>query len=375
MKRSQYQLLANMNNDINLDLPINNLSFGQVSVAILREFYRRGLTPNVFPLQNQVDISSQVPDKGFEQWLNHCIGKAHREASRNNPSYKLWHINGSLGSYSKSDSRLIVFHELDALTQSEINVLKNQDKVYVTSTYTQSVFKMFGVESEYLPLGFDSHNFRQLEKRPKIDGVTSMSIFGKWEPLRKGHAQMLRAWVKKYGNNPKYRLNLSVTNPFIKAENLNQMIGQALEGRQYYNLNFLLFQNSNAEYNSTLQAGEIALCMGKAEGRDLPCYHATAMGAWPVAMNGHAYKDYLNSDNAILVNPNGKEVAHDGIFFINGHGNQWNQGNVFTFSDDEFVAAMEEAEKRAEKGINVAGLELQKRTYKETVDVLLKDLK
>ncbi len=360
-----------MSNDITFDLPINGLSFGNVSIALLRECYKRGMTPNIMPMNGQVDIGTQVPDEGFTKWLQHCINKAQKETSRKATSYKLWHINQSLQSYSKTDSRLIVFHEVDGLTSTEINVLKNQDRVYVTSTFTQQVFKTFGIDSTYLPLGFDSHNFKTLEKRPKIDGVTSFSIFGKWEPLRKSHAQMLKAWVKKYGNNKSYRLNLSVTNPFVKPEMLNQMIGQALEGKSYFNVNFLPFQESNAAYNQVLQAGEIALCMGVGEGRDLPCYHATAMGAWPVALNATAYKDYLTPDNAILINPNGKQVAHDGMFFVNGNGHPWNQGNFFTWSDDEFVAGMEEAEKRVANGINTVGLELQKLTYSNTLDVLL----
>jgi len=363
------------NQDMILDLPINNLSFGNVSIAILREFYKRGLSPNVMPMNGQVDLGAQVPDEGFAKWLHQCIGKAQKEASRSAPSVRLWHINGSLPSFSNQGNDLIVFHELDSLTSTEINVLKNQHKVYVTSTYTQQVFKLFGVDSTYLPLGFDSHNFHVLEKRPSIEGVTSFSIFGKWEPLRKSHAQMLRAWVKKYGNNRAHRLNLSITNAFIKPEHLNQMIGQALEGKSYFNVNFLEYQPSNAAFNQVLQAGEIALCMGVGEGRDLPCYHATAMGAWPVAVNATAYKDYLSPDNAVLVNPNGKQVAHDGMFFISGNGNQWNQGNFFTWSDDEFVAAMEEAEKRAKGGLNTKGLDLQKVTYADTVDILLKDIK
>lgn len=357
--------------ELTIDFALNDLSFGQTSVAILRELYRRGMNPDIFPLQEQVAIGSQVPDEGFNRWLQHCIAKAPREFSRKNRCWKLWHIRGSFGSYSELGNDLIVFHELDALTSTEINVLKQQRKVYVTSTYTQRVFEMFGIQSTYLPLGFDNHNFKPLEKRPKIDGVTSWGVMGKWEPLRKSHAQVLRAWVKKYGNNAKHRLNLSVTNPFLKPEQLNAMIGQALEGKQFWNLNFLPWQGSNAEYNTTLQAADIVLCMGVGEGRDLPCYHATAMGAWPVALRGTAYLDYLNDENAVLVSPNGKQVAHDGMFFQNGNGNPWNQGNLFTWADEDFVVAMEEAEKRAATGINVKGLELQKVTYRETVDVLI----
>lgn len=356
-------------NNINLDLPINSLSFGNVSIAILREFYNRGLHPNVFPLNNQVDLSSRVPDEKFNQWLVNCINKAPKESKRSDTSIKLWHLNGALNTYSSRDSRLITFHETDSLTPHEVNILKNQDKVYVTSKFTQQVFETYGIKSIYLPLGFDNHNFKQLEKRPKTEGVITFGMFGKWEPLRKSHIQILKNWVKKYGNNTKYRLNLSIENPFLKQEQVNGMLAGALEGKQYNNLNFIPFQKENAVYNQVLQNCDIALCMGVGEGRDLPCYHATAMGAWPVALRAHCYTDYLNDDNAILVSPNGKVVAHDGIFFHQGQ--PFNQGNFFTWSDDEFVTAMEKAEEKVKNGINQEGLKLQNLTYKDTVDVLL----
>lgn len=350
------------------DFALNNLSFGQTSVAILREAYTRGLQPNVFPLNGVVDIGAQKHDEKFNQWLGRCINKAQKDHSRSHTAFKLWHISNSLQSYSAVDSRLITFFELDSLTPLEINILRNQQKVYVTSTFTKEVFKTFGVNSEYIPLGFDSHNFHVLEKRLKIEGVTSWLMCGKWE-LRKGHAQMLQNWVKKYGNNRAHRLNLSITNQFMKPEHLNAVIAQTLEGKSYWNVNFLPWSATNAEYNSVLQSSDIILSCSRGEGRDLPCYHATAMGAWPVALRAHAFLDYLTDDNAILINPNGKMPAADGVFF--GQNGPTNSGNFFTWSDDEFVAACELAEKKAATGLNVKGLDLQRVTYADTLDALL----
>lgn len=364
--------MSNQSNDFGLDLALNNLSFGQVSVAILRECYKRGLHPNLFPLQGQVDISAQKPDDGFNKWLGNCIGKAQKDHSRKHTAVKLWHMQGALQSYSDVDSRLLTFHELDSITPTEKNVLLNQSRVYVTSTFTQSVFKMFGVDSTYLPLGFDSHNFSVLPDRPHIKDVISFGIGGKLE-MRKGHLKVLNLWAKKYGNKREYRLNAAIHNPFLKPEHLNAMIGQALEGKQYWNINFLPYMGANAEYNQFLQANDIYLAMSGGEGRDLPAYHSVALGSHIVALNAHAYRDYLTEENAVLVNPNGKRPAADGVFF---HPNTpFNSGNFFDFGDDEFVAAMEEAERRAKAGINTKGLDLQKVTYSDTVDILLKDIK
>jgi hypothetical protein len=358
--------------DFSLDVAINGLSFGAVSIGILRECYKRGLHPSVFPLQGQVDLGAQKPDDGFNKWLGNCINKAHKEASRQNTAIKLWHLQGGLNSYSATNSRLITFHETDQITPTEINVLKNQSRVYVTSTFTQQVFKMFGVESEYLPLGFDSHNFHVLPERPRVKDVISFGLGGKLE-IRKGHLKVLALWAKKYGNKREYRLNCALSNPFLKPEVWNGMVGQALEGKQYYNINFLNHMPTNAEYNQFLQANDIYLAMSGGEGRDLPAYHSVALGAHIVALKAHAYNDYLTDANAVLVTPNGKRPAADGVFF---HPNTpFNSGNFFDFGEDDFLAACEKAEARVKTGINVAGLELQKLTYADTVDVLLKDLK
>lgn len=371
--------------DFALEVPINQVSFGNVSIAILREIHKKGLFPNVFPIQpithrEALDgfMNAQTPDKEFADWLWNCISKASKDHCRKNTSVRLWHINGSLQSYSESDSRLITFHELDTLTPTEINILKNQDRIYVTSSFSKRIFSEYGVESTYLPLGFDSHNFKILEKRPKVEGVTSWGIAGKFE-IRKNHHKILNLWAKKYGNNKDHRLNLAIFNPFLKPEHTQSLINQALEGKQYWNIGprqpdgtiGLPYMVTNAEYNQFLQTNDVYIALSGGEGRDLPAFHSAALGAHVIALKAHAYLDYFNESNAILVNPNGKRPAADGIFFIPN--STFNNGNFFDFSDQDFSNACDEAEKRVVGGINTAGLELQKNTYAETMDCLLKD--
>lgn len=352
------------------NVPINTLSFGNVSVGILREVFARGLNPNVLPIGGQADLSNQKADAAFNARLQTAINDGQLKHSRDDSVVRLWHIQGSLETYSRRDSRLITFFELDALQPTEVNILRNQDKVYVTSTYTQRTFADYGIASEYLPIGFDTFNYHVLDNRPQIDGVTTFCLGGKLEK-RKGHFKVLNLWAKRYGNDMRYRLNCALTNPFMKPEHQNALIAQALEGKQYANINWLPYMATNAEYNQFLQSGQIYLAMSGGEGRGLPEYHAAALGAWPVALKAHAYLDYFTPDNAVLVNPNSKVPATDGVFF--GSAGPFNVGNIFDFDDGEFIAACEEAEKRAASGLNTKGLDLQRLTYKDTVDVLLKD--
>ena len=70
-----------------------------------------------------------------------------------------------------------------------------------------------------------------------------------------------------------------------------------------------------------------------------------------------------------MLQPNGKELAADGIFF--NQGGPFNQGNIYTFDTDEFIAAMETAETKVGSK-NEEGLKLQKEfTYEKTLDKIL----
>lgn len=360
-----------------LNIPLNAVSFGSTSIALLREMYRRGLNPALFPI-GPVDLSAQKPDPEFNKRLEAGINSAQQRHSRQHTALRLWHIMGSLETVSARDSRLITFQETGQLTPLELNVLRNQQRVYVTNRYAQTFFKLYGVEAEWMPLGFDAHNFAPLEKRPGIEGVTSWALLGKAE-YRKFSYRQLALWAKRYGRDPKHRLNLAISNGFLKPEDQNGLILRALEGKtigaggHYWNINPLPFAPTNAEYNVTLQSSEIVLSCSGSEGFGLPEFHAAALGAWPVVLKAHAYLDHFNDENAIMVPVSGMEPIADGIFFHQGA--PVNQGNRFTFTDEAFYAGCEEAERRLKTlGLNEKGRLLQQQTYAPAVDILLKDL-
>ena len=150
---------------------------------------------------------------------------------------------------------------------------------------------------------------------------------GKFEK-RKHTAKILKLWAKKYGNNYNYQLSCCITNPFLKKEQLEGMITQALEGKSYGNINFIPFLPQNAQVNDYLNSIDIDIGgVSGAEGWNLPSFNATCLGKWSIVLNETSHKDWANKDNCILVNSLGKEPCYDGKFFVQG--GEFNQGNIY----------------------------------------------
>jgi hypothetical protein len=354
------------------NLPLNSTSLGQVSLSILRELYARKVEINLFPIGG-ADLSSQNQDQDFFQWLQNSINSAGKDHNKNTPIFKLWHINGSLESYSNKQV-LLSFYEVDSPTATEINFIKNNEKVLFSSNYSVSIFKSLGVNNvDYLPLAFDNTHFKNTQKR-NTTGI-QFGLFGKLEPQRKRHLKTLALWAKKYGNNPNYTLNCAIFNHFLDPNIQTQIIQQALNGQNYFNINFLNYMPSNEAYNDLLNNTDIVLAMSGGEGWGLPEFQSVALGKHCIGLNAHAYKDWMNEKNSVLISPNGKIPCYDNIFFKQGV--EFNQGNIFDWSEEEFLQGLDLVESRYKNSpINTEGLKLQEQfTYSKMVDSILDIMK
>ena len=347
--------------------PINSVSFGNVSINIMRELFKKELSVSHFPI-GQFDAS--VYDKinnEFKEWLQTSSNNRFKTLDKNSPTVQLWHINGSENRITK-ESHLITFYEVDEPTESEKNIVNIHDSVMFSSSYAAKIFKSIGCENvKYLPIGFDP-DFHRTDKK-YLEGKIHFGLMGKFEK-RKHTARIIRAWAKKYGNNYNYQLSCCITNPFLKPEQLNQLINHALEGKRYGNINFLPFLKTNSEVNEFLNAIDIYLGgLSGAEGWNLPSFNATALGKWSIVLNATSHKDWANDKNSILVEPSGKIPCYDNQFFHQGQ--PFNQGNIYDFNDEEVIMKMEEAEEKC-KTENTEGLKLQNEfSYGKTVDKLL----
>ena len=347
--------------------PINNVSFGNVSVNLMRELFKREFSIGHFPIGNPEASVYDKLTKDFQEWLQTSINSRFKLLDKELPTLQLWHINGSENTITKN-SNLITFYEVDEPTETEKNIVNLHDKVMFSSTYAEKIFKSVGCENVCsIPMGFDP-DFHKTNKK-YLEGKIHFGLMGKFEK-RKHTAKILKIWADKYGNNYNYQLSCCVNNPFMKPEQLNQLISDALGGKQYGNINFLPFLKTNSEVNEFLNAIDIDLGgLSGAEGWNLPSFNATALGKWSIVLNATSHKDWANDKNSILVEPSGKIPSYDGHFFHQGQ--PFNQGNIYDFNEDEVIAKMEEAEEKC-KTENEEGLKLQKQfSYGKTVDKIL----
>lgn len=353
-------------------LPLNSTSLGQVSLNILRELFLKKQDIVLFPIGG-IDLSTQKQDIDFLNWIQNAINIAPKVHNRKTPIFKLWHLNGSLESYSDKQV-LLSFYELDSPTETEVNITKNNSLLLLSSNYAVSIFNNIGCDNvKFLPLAFDSNHFKQLTDLPKKEGI-HFGLFGKLEPQRKRHLKVLQNWIKKYGNKSGYFLNCAIFNHFLDPKIQTQIIAQALEGKQYWNINFLNYIPSNEAYNSLLNNTDIVLAMSGGEGWGLPEFQSVALGKHCLGLNAHAYKDWMNEENAVLIKPNSKIPAYDNIFFQQGA--PFNQGNIFDWNDQEFLDGLEKVEQKfINNPINEAGLKLQTQfTYSKMVGQILETM-
>lgn len=355
---------------INVNVPINTVSFGHCGVCILKELYDRGEAVNLFPI-GPVEASPYKLEEDFQFWLSSCAGRAKKNYKRTDSGFKLWHISSSEASISNNQT-LLTFHEVDALTPEETNILKNQKVVLVSSQFSKEVFEKAGLRNVvYCPLGFDKMHFKQIEK-PSEDKIT-FSLFGKYEK-RKHTEKVIKAWLKRYKNDKDFVLNLHVYNPFFSQEQNGQILGNVFGGQKPWNVNPIGYVQTLAEFNSALNYADIVLDMSGGEGFSLPSFHAVALGKHAVLHNCSSIKDWAPDSGAVLIEPSGKEPVYDGLFFKNGQDH--NQGNIFTWDEDEFISGCEQAVRNAKSNrLNEKGLLLQEKyTWSKTVDIIQENL-
>lgn len=349
-----------------LHLPINSVSFGQVSTLYLRTLYERekagdlSLDFSLFPI-GQPDFSSQNVPEDFGPWLQGKINKAFESHSRSTPVFKLWHLNGSMESYSEKQI-LLTFYELDKPTKVELNIAKNNVTCF-SSRYSCDVFNMFGVKTHYLPLAFDSYNFKKVEKKFHNDDRIVFNVCGKLEK-RKHHAEVIQAWISKYGRNPQYALQCATYNGFMSEQENNEIVRKIVKNDRPFNVTFYPNMKENTVYNEFINSADIIIGMSGGEGWGLPEFQSVALGKHAILLNAHSYKSWATDEMVTWVQPNGKQSAVDNKFFRQGEA--FNQGDIFTFSTEEFLAACDTAiQKVRAKRENTAGLTLQQTYSKE----------
>ena len=361
-----------MSKVLNVEVPINSLSFGNVAVNILHEFWKKKVDCNIFLIGQQPDFSAfdKLPDE-FKAWVVESMNKALGRYKTNDPVFKIWHINGAQNKVANNQF-LFTFHELDRLTPFERNILENQTEVFVSSQYTQNIINSvtLGIKANYIPLGFDSNHFHVIAKRQIPENVISLGVLAKFES-RKHSARVIELLVNKYGNNPGYVIHAAVYNPFFSPEQNKQIQMQLSQGDRIWNINFLPFVKTNSEYNSVLNSIDIVLDVSGAEAWSLPSFQAACIGKHGVLLDCAGASSWAQESGFELIDPVGKKPVYDNVFFQQG--TPFNQGEIFEFSNTDLERAIDTSIHKFKKDrVNHIGRKMvAKYTWENTAEQIL----
>jgi hypothetical protein len=361
---------------LTLNLPLNTTSFGAVSYGLLHEAYKAGHEVYFFPI-GPVDMSNCKKDDEFAKWLNEAQKRAIFEHDRNTKCIKLWHMFASdqsgstYGAYYSpcKETTFLSFYELDSPTQLELNMARNFDMAF-TSQYTCDVFAEKGVKTRFVPLFFDKEHFHVTNKKYYADDRIAFFLGGKFEH-RKRTQKAIAGWVKRFGDDRRYYLNLAVYNPFFPPQLNQQLVIGSMGGKHYYNVNVMSYIPGNEAYNDLLNANHIVIGASGAESWSLPEFQCVALGKHAVIHNCSGYKEWATEENSVLFQSLNKISSVDNVFFKeNG---DFNVGSIFDWDEDEFIHGLELAVKRYEESpINTKGLELQEKfTVSNTLNQLI----
>lgn len=355
-------------NKLLFDGPINSLSLGNTSFNFLREIWKKNVDTCFFPVGDNADFNSfDKVDPAFLEWVKQSGFKRLTSFNKDIPTLKNWHINGSERRISK-DQYLYTYHETSRATPEEINIVKQQNHVFFSSSYSANIFKDAGCDNvSNIPLGFDE-DFSIIENKFPKD-VIHFGLIGKFE-RRKNTKLIIQSFIKKYGNNNKYLLTCVVNNPFFKPEDFKAVVMDATFGKVWSNINFLPFMPKNSQVNEFLNSIDIDLSgYSNGEGWNMGAFNSTALGKWSIVSNCSSHKDWATEKNSIFIEPDGEQPCYDNYFFREG--GSFNQGNYAILTQEKFISALELSETKA-KQINEKGLLLQKEfTYKNSIEKIL----
>lgn len=354
-------------NKINVTLPISSLSLGQVSLNFLKQLHQRKIECAIFPIGN-VDVSSFSLTDEFKAWLQDGINNRYKKLDKNNPTLRCWHLNGSEVRLSNRQI-LYSFHETDTMTTEELSLIRQQDHVIFSSSYSRDIASVNGADNvSNAPLGVDEEMF-DMKRELFSKDIVHWAIVGKAE-MRKSTQRIINQWCKLYGNNRKHQLTILVYNPFFNQEQNNAVLANAYGGPRPFNVNPLPYLKTSKEVNMLLNSIDIDLSgMSMAEGYGLPSFNATAIGKWSIVNYATGHKDWATEQNSVIIKPTSKVPCYDNIFFAQGQ--PFNQGNFWNYTDEQLIEGMKKAEKLA-KTPNLEGKKLcDTHTYAKTVDTIL----
>lgn len=315
--------------------PINPLSYGLVGWNILKTLMDQGHDVALFPIDihNPNDrqkiiewhLSHISKDPNFingiaEKYLFPAMQKKF-SYDYDAPTIRIFHQHLLQESVGKGERIGFPIFELNKFSDQEKNSLKGVDYVFVPTQWAQNI-----IHSEIdkacfvVPLGVDHNIFKpsvepqQIIRDPKTETVFFLP--GKLE-VRKCHDIIHDIFAKAFNKNDVVELWLCPHSFFVDQNEMQDWIRLYKNSPLGDKIKILPRLQTQVELAQIMAQADCVLSISRAEGWDLPCLEAIAMGKPVIATNYSGHTEFCHEHNSYLVNIDELEDAYDGKFFFN----------------------------------------------------------
>ncbi len=305
---------------INLICPINKLSYGYVSINILKELMK----------EHEVSLFNlnQLQDDDVEDYDKMIIHKAldnRKNADTDAPTLIVWHHFDLINKKPKGwNGKFIAFpiFETSSFHPEEVKHIESVDGIIVTSEWYKKVIENHSkIPCKVAQLGVDQELFKRdlkLENSLRKTKETRFLVAGKWE-IRKSHQEILECFNKSFGKNSPVKLTMLCHNIFLGDRENKKWENFAKSGRMGHKVQVLTRAPSHKDIYNLMNHHHFGILPSKAEGWNLELHEMMTLAKPCITTNYSAHTEYCNKDNSYLVDITEEEPCYDGTFFM-GHG-------------------------------------------------------
>ena len=354
---------------LNIQCPINTLSYGYVSSYFIKELLKKQ-----YDIRH-INIGQPDPDENIAPFIKDAISRW--DFFNDAPCLKIWHQHDLYSFTGKGPSIGFPIFELEEFNPLETHSLGYPDFLITCSEWGRQALINNNPSrwetSHVVPLGYDDDIFKPIGLPPQ--DTTVFGNFGKFE-VRKGHDVLIEAFNKAFGKNDDVKLLMMPHNMFLSQEETNHWLKLYYQSKLGDKIEFVNRVKTQEMAYNIMSNVHCGIFPARAEGWNLEALELLASGRHLIITNCTGHTEFCNKDNSRLIEmESGFETASDGKFF-NGQG-RWR--SIKDNEIDQMVNHMREVHRLHQDGllkINTGGIDsVKKFTWSNVTDTLDRTLK
>lgn len=318
---------------LNLNGPVNLLSYGLTTFNILREL-SKDVNVALWPI-GKSEVDSQAHPLG-QKIVEDAVNKARYFENPNAPSLRIFHQFSMAERIGKGKAIGFPIFELDTFNDVERRHLRSLDEIFVTCEWAKQIIANNGISvpCHVVPLGYDPDIFKRPKNRVVRSKTFTFGNVGKYEK-RKGHDELVEIFNKAFEPSDDVQLLIACENPFPNS-GVDEFKKRAKMTKMGDKIRFIPRLRSQLELADFYAVCDCMVFPSRAEGWNLPLLECLAMDIPCIATYYSAHTEFCTSLECNLVKIDELEPAYDGIWF---HG-QGRWAKIGEAQKDQFIHIM-----------------------------------